>query len=203
MSIRRIWSLRGSAASPSAALVVLAVALVSILACGCMPSALASSRPASADDVRGCECNTQADAAMADAEMGRADAAVDFESDAALEASHDSRGPRSSEPFRLEPASHRVELVAGRAVMLEATLIRAPGDDTLVELSAAGLPAEVEARVAIGADGSRVAFVLDASDLATPVTEWPFIIQARTERTSSVRRVLLTVRAKSASGAET
>ncbi len=98
-----------------------------------------------------------------------------------------------TEPFTLEAASARVEVHAGGESWLAATLTRAPGHGSIVTLSAAGLPPHVTARAGVAPEPGVIAFLLEASDVARPVVDWPFTIEARADGTSSTRRVLLTI----------
>jgi len=167
----------------SARPLVPALALVGL--CACAPSGAASWRPPTleAPHCAPCVC-------------GGPDGSVDGPDSALPDAARlddDAFMSSSAEPFTLELASPRVEIHAGQEAWLPATLSRAPGHGSLITLSAAGLPAHVSARAAVGPDPGVIAFLIETADLARPVTDWPFTLEARADGTSSTRRVLLTI----------
>jgi len=153
--------------------------------CACAPSGAAPWRPPTLEAPACGPCTCEGlDGSVAGPDSALPDAPP-LDDDASMSS--------ATEPFTLEAASPRVELHAGQEAWLAATLTRAPGHESIVTLSAAGLPPHVTARAGVAPEPGVIAFLLEASDLARPVTDWPFTIEARADGTSSTRRVLLTV----------
>ena len=163
----------------------LALAALAALA-ACAPSGIAPFRPPTLESPRCAPCGCEPDASLPD-HITLPDA-PGLDDDGAMS--------RPTEPFTLEPASDRVEVHAGEEAWIGAPLTRAAGHAALVALAASGLPPHVTARAAIGPDPGVIAFLIETSDLARPVTEWPFTLEARADGTSSSRRVLLTILAE-------
>lgn len=160
-----------------------ALLVLSALA-ACAPSGIAPFRPPTLESPRCAPCGCEPDASLPG----------DITLPDAPGLDHDGAMSSPTEPFTLEPASDRIEVHAGEEAWIGATLTRAAGHASLVALAASGLPPHVTARAAIGPDPGVIAFLIETSDLARPVTEWPFTIEARADGTSSTRRILLTVR---------
>ncbi|MBX7191696.1 MAG: hypothetical protein K1X94_06550 [Sandaracinaceae bacterium] len=105
----------------------------------------------------------------------------------------DVRMPASTEPFSIEPDAPRVTVYAAERAFLAVRLTRAPEHRAYVELKASGLPPNVAAIAAIGADPSEVGFVIEAADTARPITDTAFTLEAHADGVRVSRRVLLTI----------
>lgn len=97
------------------------------------------------------------------------------------------------EPFTFEPADTRITVHAGGRAILPVRVVRAPEVLAWIELHAQGLPRGVAALYALGPDPTEVAVILEASDVASPVVDLPFTLEANAGGVRRSRRILLTV----------
>lgn len=106
--------------------------------------------------------------------------------------------PMSAEPFAIEPSTARVQVHAGERAVVPLRLQRASGHTAYIEVKASGLPPHVYGTLAIGADATSLALVIEAADTARAVSDTPFTLEAHAEGVRISRRMLLEVLAERA-----